>query len=75
MEALTNRNGDIKIHEGYQYIYDKLGADKVTEYYRCRRRDIQCRGRINIRNGVIEVTGDHGGHDESPIGVEVSGIS
>ena len=48
MEALTNRNGDIKTHEGYQYIYDKLGADKVTKYYRCRRRDIQCRGRINI---------------------------
>jgi len=75
MEVLTNRNKQIIIHEGYQYIFDKLGADTVTKLYRCRRRDIHCKGRIMVGiNGVIEVTGNHGGHDESPVAIEVSGI-
>jgi len=75
MEVLTNRNKQIVIHEGYQYIFDKLGADQVTKLYRCRRRDIHCKGRIMVSiNGVIEMTGNHGGHEESPVGIEVSGI-
>lgn len=73
MDALTNRNRQVFIHEGYQYIFDKLAADNVTKLYRCRRRDIHCKGRIRVCiNGVIEVTGNHGGHDESPVAIEVS---
>jgi len=75
MEVLTNRNKQIFPHEGYQYIFDKLGADQVTKFHRCRRRDIHCKGRIMVSiNGVIEVTGNHGGHDESLAGIEVSGV-
>lgn len=73
MEVLTNRNRQIVIHERYQYVFDKFGAGNVTKLYRCRRRDLHCKGRIKVsREGVIEVTGDHGGHDESPVGIEVS---
>ncbi|KAF0724082.1 MULE domain-containing protein, partial [Aphis craccivora] len=73
MDALTNRNRQVFIHEGYQYIFDKLAADNVTKLYRCRRRDIHCKGRLRVCiNGVIEVTGNHGGHDESPVAIEIA---
>lgn len=74
MDLLTNRNQQIVCHESFQYIFDRLGADNIKKYYRCRRRDLNCKGRICITNGDIKVTGMHGGHDESPVEIEVSEI-
>lgn len=72
MEIQTNRSRDVICHEGFQYIFDRMSADKITKYYRCRRRDINCKGRIHVYNGEILLKGNHGGHDESPVDVEVS---
>lgn len=69
----TYRNREVICHAGFQYLFDKLSADQVTKFYRCRRRDINCKGRIRINNdGRIEITGMHGGHDESAVDIEVS---
>lgn len=43
----------------------------ITESYRCRWRDLNCRRRIYITGGYIVVRGIHGGHEESPSGIEV----
>jgi len=68
---VTNRSKDVYAHEGFQYIFDRMSANKITKYYRCRRRDINCKGRIHVNNRHVLVKGTHGGHDESPVGVEV----
>jgi len=70
-EVMSNRSGDVKCHLGFQYIFDKLINHDTTESYRCRRRDISCKGRIHITQGEIRVVIGHDGHDESPTSVEV----
>jgi len=72
MDVDTIRSKAVECHEGFQYIFDKLGADQVTQYFRCRRRDISCKGRLHIKDGVKFVKGNHGGHEESPVDIEVS---
>ncbi|KAL5246078.1 hypothetical protein ACI65C_013486 [Semiaphis heraclei] len=69
---VTNMSKDVYIHEGFQYILDRMSADNITKYYRCRRRDLNCKGRIHVRNGVVLVKRIHGGHDESPVDVEMA---
>lgn len=44
----------------------------LTESYRCHRGDLNCKGRLHVSLGNIIVIGKHGGHDESPVGLEVS---
>lgn len=68
----TIRNKKIVSHEGFQYVFDKNSKDWLTKFYRCRRRDINCKARIHVINGHINRIGDHDGHEESPIAVEVS---
>lgn len=70
-ESLTSRDTNIVSHEGFQYIFDKFSADGRTQFYRCRRRDLNCRGRIHINDGNIYIKGNHGGHEESPTLTEV----
>lgn len=72
MDVDTIRSKEVVCHEGFQYIFDKMGADQVTKYFRCRRRDINCKGRIHIKEGLIFVKNNHGGHEESPVDIEVS---
>ncbi|CAI6377779.1 unnamed protein product [Macrosiphum euphorbiae] len=69
---VTNRSKDVYLHEGFQYIFDRMSADNITKYYRCRRRDIHCKGRIHVNNQHVIVKGTHGGHDESPVDVEMA---
>ncbi|CAI6353601.1 unnamed protein product [Macrosiphum euphorbiae] len=68
-EVKSNRNSDVKCHKGFQYVFDKLINNDTTKSYRCRRRDINCKGRIHITPGEIRVENGHGGHDESPTSV------
>lgn len=75
MEVQTNRKQQIICHEGFQYVFDKYSVDKITKYYRCRRRDLNCKGRIHVKNGTVLVTGIHGGHDVSPVEIEVSKLN
>lgn len=68
----SNRSFDVKCHQDFQYVFDKMINSGTTESYRCRRRDTNCKGRIHITLGEIGVMHGHGGHDESPTSVEVS---
>lgn len=72
LDVLSNRNAKVICHEGFQYVFDKLISNGLTESYRCRRRDLNCKGRIHVSLGDIIAIGNHGGHDESPVGLEVS---
>lgn len=71
-EVKSIRSSDVVCHEGYQYIFDKWINSNTTQSYRCRRRYLNCKGRIHITLGEIRVINGHGGHDESPTSVEVS---
>lgn len=75
MDILTIRNEKVINHEGFQYVFDKILSNGITESYRCRRRDLNCKGRIHITGGNIMVRGVHGGHEESPSGIEVRMIN
>lgn len=70
--TVTNRSKDVYVHDGFQYVFDSMSADNITRHYRCRRRDINCKGRIHVNNGDVLIKGTHGGHDGSPVDVEVS---
>lgn len=71
-EVKSNRSFEVKCHLGFQYVLDKIINSGTTQSYRCRRRDINCKGRIHVTLGEIRVMHGHGGHDESPTSVEVS---
>lgn len=62
-EVKSSRNSYVKCHNGFQYVFDKLIHNGATESYRCRRRDINCKGRIHITLGEIRIMNGHGGHD------------
>ena len=38
--------------DGYIYVLDRLGADDITEFWRCERRRL-CKARIHVANGEI----------------------
>ncbi|XP_042203114.1 protein tramtrack, beta isoform-like isoform X2 [Homarus americanus] len=38
--------------DGYIYIFDKVGADQVTEFWRCEKRR-QCKARVHVKDGEI----------------------
>ena len=38
--------------DGYIYVFDRIGADQVTEFWRCEKR-WQCKARVHVKDGEI----------------------
>jgi len=71
---VTNRSKEVYAHKGFLYIFDRMSGNIITKHYRCRRRDLKCKGQIHVNTGDVLVKETHGSHDESPVDVEVSYI-
>jgi len=70
IESKSNR--EILRHDGYMYIFDKLGANSQVKFWRCRRKDI-CPARVHTSLDNLEIiklpTKKHT-HDSKSIEVE-----
>lgn len=51
-QTLSQR-GRVKFtSDGYIYIFDRVGADQITKFWRCEKRR-QCKARVHVKDGEI----------------------
>jgi len=53
VSSILSQRGKAKFtSDGYIYIFDRVGADQVTEFWRCEKR-WQCKARVHVKDGEI----------------------